>query len=620
MRADFRDSKDFRDFYEERALGLRLGLVRWLLTAGIVMLCSRLWFLQVAHGEHYRDLSARNHFRLAQIQPLRGAIRDRQGRELAGNRVALNVYLDRERAPDPEATVNRAAEILRMDPEVLQGRLARSRSRPAFEPVLVKEDAALAEAAFLEARPSDFPALEIRTEAVRSYPEAGLAAHLLGYIGEASEADLQRDFRPDIRLGDEVGKAGVERAYEESLAGRRGFKRVLVNSLGREIDILGTVDPPVNGRDLVLALDLDLQRELEEAFAGREGSAVFLDPRTGEVLALTSQPSFDPNLFASRFSREAWSAMIADPRHPLQNRAIQSQFSPGSAFKIAMTIAALEEGVATPARTEICHGWTVVYGKRFLCHKERGHGAVNLRDAVVHSCNVYFYRIGQELGIDRIAAWARRLGFGRPTGIDLLHEEEGTVPDPGWKREHLGQPWYPGETILVSIGQGALTVTPVQMARLVAAVANGGTLPVPRLIQYRAGEGSGSAAGPERIPVRAAHLEFLRDALGGVVNEGGTGWRAAIPGRGVAGKTGTTQVARVSAETDSDDLPRELRSHSWFVGFAPAENPRVAFAVFVEHGGHGGESAAPLARQVLEGYFSRAGEEAGEDVRTAHLD
>ena len=624
MKHDFREHKDFKDYYEEKRLGLRLHLVQWILTAGILLMFARLWNLQVSEGEHYRQLSEKNHFRLVQVLPLRGAIVDRAGREMAGNRVSLNVYLDREQAADPVETMKRAARILRMDLELLEKRLSHARSRPVFEPVLLKEDVGLAEAAFIEARRAELPALRIRTEALRSYPFGGLASHLLGYVGEASETDLERGFRDDVRLGDVVGKAGAERSFEALLAGTRGFKKVLVNSLGREIDVLETVDRPVNGRDLELAIDLDMQRDLEEAFDGRTGSAVFLDPGSGEVLAITSQPGFDPNLFASRFSRESWSAMVSDPRHPLQNRAIQSQFPPGSAFKIVMAIAALEERVATTARTETCTGSTVLYGKRFHCHKKGGHGPVNMQAAIVKSCNVYFYRLGQELGIETIAAWTKRLGFGRPTGIDLPHEEEGTVPDPEWKRRRTGEPWYPGETISVSIGQGALTVTTLQMARFAAAVGNGGRLHTPRLVQYPDGAAGGpraAKAAPESLPVRPDHLAFLVRAMWGVVNDGGTGGRARIEGRDVAGKTGTSQVTRLSTGVDSDDLPVDLRSHSWFVGFAPADAPRVAFAVFVEHGGHGGESAAPIAKQVLERYFDRfeAQEERDADVQTAHL-
>jgi penicillin-binding protein 2 len=626
MKRDFRDSKDFKDYYEERRLGFRLAALQWMLTAVILMLGGRLWYLQVSEGEYYRELSEKNHFRLVQITPLRGTLRDREGKELAANRVSWNLYLNRERTPNPDEILPLVAEILSMDGKLLEERLSQSRVRPVFEPVLLKEDVGLAEAAFFEARRTEFPALNIRTEALRSYPEGDLASHLIGYVGEASETDMESEFEADVRLGDIVGKAGLERTFDTALSGRRGFKKVLVNSLGREIADLQTVHRPQNGRDLTLAIDYEMQKDLETAFAGRSGSAVFLDPETGEVLALTSQPSFNPNLFASRFSRESWLALVSDPRHPLQNRAVQSRFSPGSAFKVVMAVAALEEGVATPRRTETCLGSTVVYGKRFHCHKEGGHGTVDLREAIVRSCNVYFYRLGQELGIEKIAEWSRRLGFGGPTGIDLPQEEPGIVPDPEWKRRRLGQPWYPGETISVSIGQGALTVTPVQMARFIAGIANGGTLRVPRLLKYRDGaaEESRTAAGTgsiERMPIAPRTVEFLREAMWGVVNDNGTGWRARIEGRDVAGKTGTAQVTRLSTGVDSEDLPVDLRSHSWFVGFAPAGGARIAFAVFVEHGGHGGESAAPIAGHVLEGFFSRSepGEE-GEDVRTAHLD
>lgn len=626
MKQDYREQKDFKDYYEEQRVGIRLMLFKWILMAGILLLFSRFWYLQVAEGQRYRTLSERNHFRLTQVLPLRGRIFDREGRELAGNRVSLNLYLDRERIGDPKNLMERVARIIRVDRKVLEKRLSRARTRPAFEPVLLQEDVKLPEAAFIEARRTEFHGLSIRTEAVRSYPEHELASHLLGYVGEASETDLKQDFRPDIRLGDVIGKAGIERFFESQLSGTRGFEKILVNSLGREIEVLETVKKPVNGKHLTLTLDLDLQKDLETAFAGRTGSAVFLDPSNGEVLGLTSQPSFEPNLFASRFSQESWSALISDPRHPLQNRAIQSAYPPGSTFKIVMALAALEEGVATESRTDTCLGSAILYGKRFHCHKKGGHGTINFNEALVHSCNVYFYRLGRDLGIERIALWARRLGLGTPTGIDLPHEESGLVPDPAWKREKRGKPWYPGETISVSIGQGALSLTPLQLARVVAAIANGGILYRPHVVRSPEGrEGTvqevKDLAKGKKINVDPRHLEFLKQALWGVVNDGGTGWRARIPNRDVAGKTGTTQVVRLSVGQDSKDLPLQLRSHSWFVGFAPLDRPRIAFAVFVEHGGHGGDSAAPIARAVLERFFDRQDrKDAEENVRTAHLD
>ncbi len=622
MPRDFRDQKEFKDYYEERRLGRQLFLLQVLLTAGILLLFGRFWFLQVIEGSFYGGLSERNHFRLVQELPLRGGIQDRQGREFAGNRVSLNVYLDREKARDLSQDLERVSRVLRLEPGVMENRLEQAKSRPAFQPVLLKEDVGLAEAAFFESRRSDFPALHLRTEALRFYPAISLAAHLLGYVGEASTAEIKQNLRADIRLADIVGKAGVERTYEGRLAGARGFKKILVNSLGREIEVLETVTPPTHGSSLRLTLDMDMQKDLEAAFAGRMGSGVFMDPYTGEVLAMTSQPAFDPNLFASRFSQGSWNDLVTDPRHPLQNRTIQSKYPPASVFKLVLALGALEEGIAIPSRTDTCTGSAVLHRKRFHCHKRQGHGTLDLREAIQFSCNVYFYRLGQEMGVERIARWARRFGFGSVTGIDLPHEVSGTVPDAEWKRRIFGEPWYPGETISISTGQGALEVTPLQMVRFMAAIANGGTLVRPHVVRRPAAGGTGEPVGEaNRVALGATTLKVIHEALWDVVNDGGTGWRAAIAGRGVSGKTGTAQLTRISASVKSEDLPEEIRDHSWFVGYAPGDRPQVAFAIIVEHGGHGGVMAAPLAREVLDGFFRRQGsEEAEADVRKASLD
>ncbi|MEE9219466.1 MAG: penicillin-binding transpeptidase domain-containing protein, partial [Acidobacteriota bacterium] len=376
-----------------------------------------------------------------------------------------------------------------------------------------------------------------------------------------------------------------------------------VNSQGRLIGELDLELEPVPGSDLTLSVDLDMQRELADAYADDAGAAVFLDARTGEVLAIDSRPGYDPNQFTTHFTRERWEALTGDRQHPLQNRAVQSKYAPGSTFKVVIALAALEEKVITPKTTIYCPGYTVLYRSRFSCHKRGGHGTVNLHKALVHSCNVYFYQVGKEVGIERIARYARLLGFGTPTGIDLPHEEAGLVPDPEWKRRATGERWFPGETISVAIGQGALLVTPVQMAHMMLGLATGRVPPAPR-VRFQELPAPG-AAELEPIPFQPEHLRSVRAALRDVVNAGGTGWRARSAMREVCGKTGTAQVVARSAGVDSSELAKEIRDHSWFAGWAPCAEPEVAFAVFVEHGGHGGHSAAPIAKQVLEIYFAK---------------
>jgi penicillin-binding protein 2 len=432
-------------------------------------------------------------------------------------------------------------------------------------------------------------------------------------VGEVSEDQVKRAVDENYELGDIVGKAGLERQYDEGLRGAKGWKEVVVNSHGREMEEVGEGRQPSPGHGLQLTLDLDLQRSLEEAYGEELGSAVFLDPHSGAILAMISRPAFDPNVFARRFSHDVWADVVSDPRHPLQDRVSLSKFAPGSVFKIVMAIAALEDGIAGPGRIDHCNG-SYRFGERtFLCWgiRKGGHGTIGMRDAIIHSCNVYFYRLGNEMGIERIAKWAHLLGFGQPTGVDLPHEEAGTVPDPDWKRRAVSRDptWHPGETISVSIGQGALEVTPMQMAVFAATIANGGTVYRPRLIhsqEEREGVGEGGARADvlRTVPLSASTLKLVKDAMWGVVNEG-TGTRARLEGFDVCAKTGTAQVFKASRDIDADKLPKDKRDHAWFVGFAPKDDPQIAFAVFVQNGGHGGTVAAPIARAVLERFFAK---------------
>ena len=546
--------------------------------------------------------------------PLRGVITDAEHRVLANNRVAFNVRLDREKVTDMKTFFPRLAGILEMPESTLRDRIARYRGRPVFEPVVLKEDVDLAEAAYIESRRLELRGLSVEVESRRNYLYGPLAAHALGYVGEVSEDQIKTDPSGEYELGEIVGKDGVERQYDEDLKGDKGWKQVVVNSLGREIQEIEAGRKPDPGRALRLSLDLDLQRALEAAYADEAGSAVFLDPASGAILAIISRPAYDPNVFAHRFSQDIWGGLVNDPRRPLQNRVSMSKFAPGSVFKIVMSIAALEDGIATPARGDHCTGTWRFGEKVYQCWAVRkgGHGYLTMREAIIQSCNIYFYHLGNDMGIDRISKWAHRFGFGEPTGVDLPHEESGTVPDPDWKRRTvLRDPiWHPGETISVSIGQGAIEVTPIQMAMFAAAIGNGGTLYRPHLLlsrEVREGieEDERQDYVIRRVELRPRTLEVIRDAMWGVVNEDGTGGRAKIAGRDICAKTGTAQVFRASRDIDADKLPKDKRDHAWFVGFAPKDNPRIAWAVFVQNGGHGGTTAAPIARAVLERFFQK---------------
>jgi len=610
MAWDYRSSKDFKDYYEERRLQRRITFCFILISGLFLTYLFNLWYLQVVNGENYRRLADNNRLRQVVLNPLRGTILDRDGRPIVRNRISFNVLLDREKVTDRERIVKTLARILNLPEETIRERIARYRNRPSFEPVIVKEDVDLSEAAYLESRRLELPEISVAIEPKRSYEQGDLAAHALGYVGEISEAQLSKPRYAAYQLGDLVGKAGTESFYDADLTGQKGWKQVIVNSLGREIRELPAGRRPVSGNSLRLTLDLDLQQELEEGFADKTGSGVFLDPDTGEILALVSRPAFDPNIFARRFSVSEWTSLIHSETHPLQNRAIQSKFAPGSVFKIVLAAAALESGKAGPGRTDFCPGFAMIYGRKFLCHQEGGHGAVAMVEAVKKSCNVYFYHLGRDLGIGLISRWAHNFGFGGRTGVDLMHEETGTVPDEEWKRRTRNEPWYPGETISVSIGQGALEVTPIQMANFAAAVGNGGTFYRPFLLKSRevrngVEEGERAPEVMRKIELKPSTLAVIKEAMWEVVNQGGTGTRAMIPGQDVCGKTGTAQVVKASAGVKSEKLAESIRDNAWFMGFAPREHPRIAFAVFVERGGHGGEVAAPIAQRVMMKFFEK---------------
>ncbi len=608
------DYKGFQDYYEARRLNTRIQVIQVLFGAVLVLYLFAFWYLQVVKVDYYKRLSDNNRLRRVTLMPLRGVISDDEHRVLANSRIAFNIRLDREKVADMKAFFPRLAEILGVPEKTLSERLARYRGRPAFEPVILKEDVDLAEAAYIESRRLELPMLSVEVESRRNYLYGALAAHALGYVGEVSEDQIRSDPSGEFDLGEIVGKAGVEKQYDGDLKGVKGWKQVVVNSLGREIQEIEEGRKPNPGRAMRLSIDLDLQRALEEAYGDDAGSAVFLDPNSGAIMAMISRPAYDPNVFAHRFSQDTWGGLVNDPRHPLQDRVSLSKFAPGSVFKVVMSIAALEENVATPARGDHCTGSWRFGEKVYQCGAVRkgGHGYLTMREAIIQSCNIYFYHLGNDMGIDRISKWAHLLGFGEPTGLDLPHEESGTVPDPEWKKRAVprDQVWHPGETISVSIGQGAIEVTPIQMARFAAAIGNGGTLYRPHLLlsrEVREGveEEERQDYVERRVPMRPRTLEVIKDAMWGVVNEGGTGGRAKIAGRDICAKTGTAQVFKASRDVDADKLPKEKRDHAWFVGFAPKDDPKIAWAVFVQNGGHGGTTAAPIARAVLERFFQK---------------
>jgi penicillin-binding protein 2 len=595
---------------ERTNLTLRLGVLQYVIAVAFAALVVGFWSVQVLQHAKFLEIAENNHQRTLPLRAPRGMLFDRTGHVMVENRDALNISLVREHKTTLDQSIGLLAEITGVKESVIRDILDRNRKVPAYRPVVIIQDASLSQISAVTARRHELPDVVIEQVPTRRYPQDDLAAHLFGYVGEITDQQLARPEFATYSPGTIVGQAGVEQTYNSWLMGKDGVRMVLVNSLGRELAVHDET-PPNEGKRLMLTIDYDIQHAAQDAFQdiGFNGAAVMLDANSGEVLSLVSRPAFDPNAFASGIDHDSWASLTTDDARPLQNRAIQGRYSPGSTFKIAVATAALEEGVITPDHHVMCAGGATFYGRYFKCHGGP-HGSLDLVHGIEHSCNVYFYTVGNMLGIDRIHKWATALGLGVDTGIDLPHEVEGLVPSTEWKRAKTGEKWYAGETISVSIGQGQVSVTPISLAVMAMTVANGGTRYTPHLVKA-VDDGSGSwKAVPAPAPQSVVHLkpttiDALREGLFLVVNGGGTGGRAKLVGYDVAGKTGTAQVISLQGRQRAGKSDKDLRDNGWFLFFAPAKAPEVAGVVFVEHGGFGATFAAPIAKHMIETYFAK---------------
>lgn len=597
--------------YDERqSVTLRLSAMQYILAAVFAALAVAFWVFQVAQHRKFADMAENNHLRALPLRAPRGILFDRDGRVMVENRYSYTIALVREQTRNLDATIERLAAVTGVRADTIRELVRRRRAEPIYRPVAIIGDASMAQVAAVSARRFELPGVIIQEVPTRLYPQDATAAHLFGYVGEITEAQLNRPGFEGLQSGAIVGQAGIEQVYNPLLMGHDGSRYVVVNSLGREIESLREEDP-VEGRRLQLTIDYDVQRAVEQGFreSGFNGAAVLLDPRTGEVLSLVSLPAYDPNSFAVGIDRATWQTLNTDRLHPLQNRAIQGRYSPGSTFKIPMAVTALEEGVITPEHKITCTGGGYFYGRYFQCHKKGGHGTLDLRRAIEQSCNVYFYTLGSLLKIDQIHKWSTLLGLGVKSGIDLPHEQEGLIPSTEWKRRRYNERWYPGETISVAIGQGQVWVTPISMALMAATVGNGGTLFKPQLLKA-IDDGQGwkpVAVDPPKSAVRLKPetVAAVHQGMWLAVNGAGTAGRARIPGRDVSGKTGTSQVISLQGgRAAAGRTDRDLRDHGWFVFFAPRDNPEIAGVIFAEHSAHG-YLAAPIAKYATETYFAK---------------
>jgi penicillin-binding protein 2 len=573
----------------------------------------RLFQLQIIMGEVFAEESDKNSVRLVRLEAPRGDILDREGRVIATTRPAFGLQVLPSDLRNPDLAFRALSQLLGEDANGLREQVGEARGRARFQPVRLAGDLSYDRLASVESHLYALPGVMTDVRPRRDYVGADLAAHVLGYLGEVQRSQLETRDYVGYRSGDVVGQAGIEALEQSHLRGRDGGRNVVVDVRGRVVDVLDE-EEPVTGGSVTLTLDLDLQRIAEEAFQPdvvggppKMGALVAMDVNTGDVLALVSKPSYDPNAFAGGVSAVTWKELTTGEWKPLQNRAISGQYPPGSTYKAIVAAAALQEHVITPGGLVYCPGHFTLGRRTYGCWKKEGHGSMSLRDALMQSCDVYFYQAGLKLGVDRLAFFARGFNLGRRTGIGLPSEQPGLIPTAAWKERRFSEPWGAGETVSASIGQGFDLLTPLQLAVAYAAIANGGRVVRPRLLLRTQDPDGRIEEGPapetvSTVPVSAENLAILRDALTGVVEEPrGTGARARVPGMRVAGKTGTAQVVHLqhTKDLEPDDVPIKYRDHAWFVAFAPADAPQIVVAVLNEHGGHGGSAAAPIAQRVL---------------------
>ncbi len=598
----------------------RLRLAGALILLVLLVFVVRLFQLQVLEGDELRRRSEQNSVRQVRLEAPRGEVLDREGRVLASTRPAYRVEVTPNDLAARANTFAALGQLLQAEPAVLDEMAGSSTGRGRFRRRVLADDLDFETLAQVESHRFAMPGVATHVEPRRHYLDGPLAAHLLGTIGEIRADQLERERFRDYRAGDVIGQTGLEARFESHLRGREGGRNVMVDAAGREVGDPLLEVPPVPGGRVVLSLDRDLQRAAEEGFAHvpegeplHMGAAVALDVATGDVLALASRPTFDPNDFAGGIDTATWKGLTSDDWDPLQNRAIQNHYPPGSTHKAIVAAALLQEGVIGRHTTAFCPGFFRFGGRIYRCWKRAGHGTVDVIDALRESCDVFFYTYGQKLGIDKLAVYAKAFGIGRKQGLGLGSEAPGLVPSSSWKRRRFGQPWFPGETVSASIGQGFNLYTPMQLAVAYAAIASGGKVMKPRLVlRLETQDGITVKHFPTEVvgevPVTPARLALVRAGLRAVVEEpGGTGPRARVPGVEVAGKTGTAQVVRLERVEglDEHEIPIRQRDHGWFAAFAPVDDPEIAVAVFVEHGLHGSTAAAPIAQRILARYFEK---------------
>jgi len=579
----------------------RLAVVSYIIVGMIGLLLLGFWKLQVIDSDKYGQMAEQNRVRSIPIIAPRGRMLDRDGRVMVDNRPSFSVLLLRDDPKLVEQYLPAISDGLGISVDDLHDQLQNTRNLPKFQPIVIKPEASGADLDFIESHRSDIPVLEMLSVSRRRYLPGGFLGHATGYVGEASEQQIEAS-NGKLRPGDVVGKSGLERQYNDILMGTDGMRRVVVNSVGKEMkDMRLTEQEAIPGKQIQLTIDYDLQQVAEQSLGARPGAVVALDPRTGEVLAMVSRPTPDSNDFAVRIPKEEWRRLNEDPLRPLLNRAIQAQLAPGSVFKIVTATAMLEDHNPPENFTSFCPGYGTFYGRQFKCwvFGKSSHGTVDVRKAIMESCDVFFYNVGMRLGIDRLSYYGSKLGIGHRTGIDLPSEETGLMPSEEWVERVFHRKWYAGETISVSTGQGAVTTTPLQLARMIGGIASGGLFKQPHMIK------NAQSVGEEKFALSEHTIEKVTDAMYAVVNEGGTGASLKLAGIELSGKSGTAQVIGY-ATRERLGKQKKFEDNAWFVGYAPRRNPEIVVAVLVQESGqHGGTASGPVVRDIIKAYYDK---------------
>jgi penicillin-binding protein 2 len=592
-----------RELLESKQRILVLSFVVGLVFLFLVM---RLWHLQILNAEDYQAMSENNRLRFVPVAASRGAILDRTGTVLVSNRPSFSLAVIPQEVTDKEALLTLLATLLGLDRADMTERWEKNKGRAKYYPIVLAANISRDHVEIAEENRLRLPGIEIEMKPVREYSSGQLAAHLLGYIGEVSEKELTTTGFEDYNPGDYIGKNGIERALEHELHGGDGGRQLEVDARGRVLRTISESYPTV-GNSVILTIDAKVQRQAEQAFSDQAGAAVVMDVTNGEILAFVSNPGFDPSLFSGKLPTDIWQGYLDDKRHPLENKALSGQYPPGSTFKMITALAGLQDNYINDGTSINCSGSYDLGTSTFKCWNKKGHGTTNLRKSLRESCDVYFYQLGEKLGVDKIAAAAHAFKLGAPLGVELLNERSGLIPTAEWKQKRFGKRWYHGETLPVAIGQGAVLLTPVQLASMTATIANEGTIYRPHLVKRivdtdgkTVKETKTEVIGTASFPKESFRL--VKQGMLAVVNEpGGTGAMARQYDVKVAGKTGTSQVIKLHDSKKS--TPYQYRDHALFVAFAPYDKPEIAVAVVVEHGEHGGAAAAPIAGRILRAYF-----------------